>query len=173
YTAGTARTLTLDALTHMLTGACLSRAGLNRKTTLSTLTLAIAAEIPDLDFLAYFQGPVTGFAHHRGFTHTLLGAPVMAALTLAIVWAVARLLTRWGRPRKPPPRWGLLYGYACLGILSHILLDFTNSYGVRPFAPFYPHWYSWDIMSLVEPLMLLALLAGLIVPSLFALIQAA
>jgi inner membrane protein len=38
-------------------------------------------------------------------------------------------------------------------------------------APFYPRWYSWDIVSLIEPLILLPMLAGLIVPSLFRLIQ--
>ena len=161
----------MDPLTHMLTGACISRAGLNRKTSLATLTLVLAAEMPDIDFLAYFGGPVFGFAHHRGITHTFLGLPAMAALALGMAWVVHRLLARWARPRKTPPRWGLLYGYACLGGLSHILLDFTNSYGVRPFAPFYPRWFSWDIVSIVEPLLLLALLAGLIIPSLFGLIQ--
>ncbi|MGH9651089.1 MAG: metal-dependent hydrolase, partial [Terriglobales bacterium] len=163
----------MDPLTHMLTGACMSRAGLNRKTTLATLTLVLSAEVSDLDFLAYFGGPVFGFAHHRGITHTFLGVPVMAALALGMVWVLNRLLVRWKRPpaKGGPPRWGLLYGYACLGALSHILLDFTNNYGVRPFAPFYPRWFSWDIVSIVEPLLLLPLLAGLIVPSLFRLIQ--
>jgi inner membrane protein len=155
----------------MLTGACMSRAGLNRKTTLATLTLVLSAEVSDVDFLTYFGGPVFGFAHHRGITHTFLGAPAMAALALAMVWGIDRLLTRWGRPRKTPPRWGVLYGYACLGALSHILLDFTNNYGVRPLAPFSPRWFSWDIVAIVEPLLLLVLLAGLIVPSLFRLIQ--
>jgi inner membrane protein len=155
----------------MLTGACMSRAGLNRKTSLATLTLVLSAEVADVDFFAYFGGPVFGFAHHRGITHTFLGAPAMAALALGMVWTLNSLLVRWGRPRKTPPRWGVLYAYACLGALSHILLDFTNSYGVRPFAPFYPRWFSWDIVAIVEPLLLLALLAGLIVPSLFGLIQ--
>jgi len=161
----------LDPLTHMLTGACMSRAGLNRKTSLATLTLVVSAEFSDIDFLAYFGGPVFGFAHHRGITHTFLGLPVMAALALGMVWVVNWLLLRWGRPRKTPPRWGVLYAYACLGALSHILLDFTNNYGVRPFAPFSPRWFSWDIVSIVEPLLLLPLLAGLTVPSLFRLIQ--
>lgn len=155
----------------MLTGACISRAGLNRKTSLATLTLVLSAEMPDIDFLAYFGGPVYGFAHHRGITHTLLGLPAMAALALGMAWVAHRLLLRWGRPPKTPPRWGLLCGLACLGVLSHLLLDFTNSYGVRPFAPFYPRWFSWDIVSLIEPLILLPLLAGLILPSLFRLIQ--
>ena len=161
----------MDPLTHMLTGACMSRAGLNRKTSLATLTLVVSAEVSDVDFLAYFGGPVFGFAHHRGITHTFLGVPAMAALALGMVWLVDRLLARRGHPRKTPPRWGLLYAYAGLGALSHILLDFTNSYGVRPFSPFYSRWYSWDIVSLVEPLILLPLLAGLITPSLFRLIQ--
>ncbi len=161
----------MDPLTHMLTGACMSRAGLNRKTSLATLTLVVSAEFSDIDFLAYFGGPVFGFAHHRGITHTFLGVPAMAALALGMVWVVNRLLERWGRPRKTPPRWGVLFAYACLGALSHILLDFTNNYGVRPLAPFYPRWFSWDIVSIVEPLLLLALLSGLIAPSLFRLIQ--
>ena len=161
----------MDPLTHMLTGACMSRAGLNRKTSLATLTLVVSAEVSDVDFLAYFGGPVFGFAHHRGITHTFLGVPAMAALALGMVWLVDRLLARRGHPRKTPPRWGLLYAYAGLGALSHILLDFTNSYGVRPLEPFYPRWFSWDIVSLVEPLILLPLLAGLITPSLFRLIQ--
>ena len=53
-----------------------------------------------------------------------------------------------------PPRWGLLFLYACLAGLSHILLDFTNNYGVRPFWPFSEKWYSWDIVFIVEPVML-------------------
>lgn len=163
----------MDPLTHMLTGACMSRAGLNRKTTLATVTLVLSTEVSDVDFFAYFGGPVFGFAHHRGITHTFLGAPVMAALALGMVWVLHRLLVRWGHPpaKGGPPRWGLLYGYACLGAFTHILLDFTNSYGVRPFEPFYSRWFSWDIVSIVEPLLLLPLLAGLIVPSLFRLIQ--
>src|SRR5438309_5939835 len=47
-------------------------------------------------------------------------------------------------------RWGVLYLYACLAGLSHILLDFTNNYGVRPFWPFSERWYSWDIVFIVE-----------------------
>ena len=70
-----------------------------------------------------------------------------------------------------PPRWGLLFLYACLAGLSHILLDFTNNYGVRPFWPFSERWYSWDIVFIFEPIMFAFLLLGLIVPSFFSLID--
>ena len=163
----------MDPLTHLLTGACLSRAGFNRKTSLATATMTIAAEFPDMDIVAYLGGPVFGFAHHRGFTHTLLGAPFDAALVTGFVYLLHRLYRRW-RPAaagKAAPRWGLLYFLAVIASLSHVLLDYTTHYGVRPFAPFNWRWYSWDIVFIVEPLMLLVLALGLVMPNLFALIS--
>src|SRR5207247_98719 len=35
--------------------------------------MTLAAEAPDLDVLGNFKGAVFGFAHHRGFTPSLLG----------------------------------------------------------------------------------------------------
>ncbi|HJT00825.1 MAG TPA: metal-dependent hydrolase [Terriglobales bacterium] len=160
----------MEPLTHFLTGACMGRAGLNRKTALATVTLVLSAEAPDLDVLGYFGGPVYGFAHHRGITHTLVGVPLMAALTVVVVWGVYSLW-HWRRKAACPPRWGLLFGFGCLGGLSHILLDFTNNYGVRPFSPFYPRWYSWDIVFIVEPVLWVILVAGLTLPALFGMIH--
>jgi inner membrane protein len=155
----------LEPVTHLLTGACLGRAGLNRTTALATLTLTLACEAPDIDFVAYAGGSLTGFAHHRGFTHTFLGVPFVAGLTLAIVYLIYRLRKKRGREPKQPLNWKLLYGYAVLGGLMHILQDFTNNYGVRPFAPFYPKWYSWDIVFILDPFMLAALTLGLVAPA--------
>lgn len=154
----------------MLAGACLSRAGLNRTTALATATVALAAEAPDIDVVMNFLGPVTGFAHHRGFTHTLMGVPLVAAAAAGVIFLVSRM-RRKPNPHGLPARWGLLYLYACLAGLLHILLDFTNNYGVRPLAPFEHHWYSWDIVFILEPLVTLPLLAALVMPSLFRLIQ--
>ena len=161
----------MEPVTHLLTGACLGRAGLNRATAFATATLVISAELPDIDILMLGFGPVTYFEHHRGFTHTLLGAPFNAALTLAIIWGLNRALLAAGRPRKRPIRWPLLFAFACLGALSHILLDFTNSYGVRPWWPFRANWYSWDIVHIVEPVITGVLALGLLLPALFSLVQ--
>jgi len=68
------------------------------------------------------------------------------------------------------PNWKLLYAYALLGTLVHLFQDFTNKYGVRPFAPFNPKWYAWDIVFIVDPIMLLALFLALVLPALMALI---
>ncbi|MGH9496136.1 MAG: metal-dependent hydrolase [Candidatus Sulfotelmatobacter sp.] len=160
----------MEPLTHFLTGACMGRAGLNRKTALATLTLTLAAEAPDLDILSEIRGRAFGFAHHRGFTHSFLGVPLDAIVVIGFVYLVWRI-----RGRKTnnllPPRWGVLFGYACLAGLSHILLDFTNNYGVRPFWPFSEKWYSWDIVFIVEPVMLVLMILGLVVPWLFSLVD--
>jgi inner membrane protein len=144
---------------------------LNRTTGLATLTMVLATESPDIDILWFFGGSVTGFAHHRGFTHTLLGAPVMAAITVGAIYGVYRLLRRRGgwKPRLEP-RWGVLFLCALLGALVHIFQDWTNNYGVRPLAPFHPRWYSLDLVSIVDPIMLAALALGLLVPSLLGLV---
>lgn len=149
----------------------MGRAGLNRKTALATATLTLAAEAADLDVVSRLGGSAFALNHHRGFTHSFLGVPIVAAAVVAFVYGIWRLRGRKTRFPNLPPRWGLLYGYACLAGLSHILLDYTNSYGVRPFWPFSERWYSWDIVFIYEPVILVALILGLIVPLLFSLIN--
>lgn len=161
----------MEPITHFLTGACLGRAGLNRRTALATLTLTLAAEAPDLDVLGRVRGPAFGFAHHRGFTHSFLGTPLTAAVVLSFVYLVWRLRGRKTNDPNLQPRWGLLFLYACMAGLSHILLDFTNNYGVRPFWPFSEKWYSWDIVFIFEPVIFGFLLLGLITPAFSSLID--
>lgn len=149
----------------------MGRAGLNRKTALATLTLTLAAEAPDLDVLASFRGRAFGFAHHRGFTHSFVGILIDALVVVGFVYLIWRLRGRKTNDPNLPPRWGVLFLYACLAGLSHILLDFSNNYGVRPFWPFSEKWYSWDIVFIFEPVMFALLLLGLIAPALFSLID--
>jgi inner membrane protein len=149
----------------------MGRAGLNRKTALATATLTLAAEAADLDVLSRFGGSAFGLNHHRGFTHSFLGVPLVAAVVVAFIYLLWRARGRKTRNPNLPPRWGLLFGYACLAGLSHILLDYTTAYGVRPFWPFYERWISWDIVFIVEPVLLVVLTLGLIVPALFSLIN--
>ena len=50
----------MEPVTHFLTGACIGRAGLNRKTAYATLVAVLAAEAADLDVLWSLDGPVEG-----------------------------------------------------------------------------------------------------------------
>jgi inner membrane protein len=69
-------------------------------------------------------------------------------------------------------RWGVLYGLALIALLSHLLLDYTNNYGLRPFFPFNDRWYAASIVFIVDPVMLTLLLGALILPWLFGLVNA-
>src|SRR5450631_4069930 len=80
----------MDPITHMMTGACLARTGINRKAAYATLAMTIGAELPDLDTLWSFDGPVAGFQHHRGITHTFIAAPFEALAILGAVWMAHR-----------------------------------------------------------------------------------
>jgi inner membrane protein len=160
----------MEPVTHLLTGACLSRAGFNRRAAYATLAMTLAAEAPDLDFVWNLGGPVAAFQHHRGITHTLIGAPVVAGAVTGFVYLWHRARGgRVGQHGAAAPRWLLLWLFSWIAVLSHLLLDFTNNYGIRPFFPFNPRWYSWDIVFIFEPLMFLALLAAVVFPAIFGL----
>ena len=53
--------------------------------------------------------------------------------------------------------------------MSHILLDYTVNYGVRPFFPWNGTWYAWSIVFIVDPWLLLALTLALVVPAILGL----
>jgi inner membrane protein len=168
----------MEPVTHFMTGAVLSRAGFNRKAAYATLAMTLAAEAPDLDVLWSFRGPVAGFEHHRGWTHTLLGIPFEAAIVTGVIWLGHRFVQ--GRRKKnsqerkaadtTPVHWAWLYLFSVVALLSHILLDWTNNYGVRPFFPFNPRWYAGSFVFIFEPVIFLLLLVALVAPALFGLV---
>jgi inner membrane protein len=162
----------VEPVTHILTGACLARTGPNRTTAYAVLTMALAAELPDIDTVWSLRGPVESFQHHRGITHTFAGIPLEAAALVAgiYLWHRWRSGRRAAKPPAVPPRWGLLYLWALVALLSHLLLDYTNNYGLRPFFPFNPHWYAASIVFIFDPLIFLLLAGALVAPYLFALI---
>src|SRR5512142_905480 len=160
----------MDNITHTLTGLALANAGLNRKTRFATAALVIGSNLPDLDILWSMGGGATYLKYHRGITHSILGAAVLAVLLATIICLVGR---RFPPPNKSRPtldaRWIFL---ACLIALGgHVLMDFTNAYGVRLFLPFSYRWYAWDIMFIIDPLLLAILIGGIAVPALFGLIS--
>jgi inner membrane protein len=171
----------MEPVTHFLTGACIGRAGFNRKTAYATLAAVLAAEAADLDILWGFAGPVEGLKHHRGITHTFWAVPVVAGAVVGAVWLLDRVLSSRARrksARAPsfssadekggsggqPIHWGWLYLTACVAALSHLLLDWTNNYGVRPFFPFNPRWYAGSFMFIAEPVMWALLFLALFMP---------
>ena len=159
----------MDNITHTLTGLALANAGLNRKTRYATLALVIGSNLPDLDVVWSLGGGATYLKYHRGITHSIFGAAVLAALLAAVIYYLGK---RASPPKKGPPLDARWLGWICLIALEgHVLMDFSNSYGVRLFMPFSSRWYAWDIMFIFDPLLLAALIAGFALPALFRLIS--
>lgn len=154
--------MAMDNISHTLIGALVgealetsasrsdSRLPEGTRRNLLVTTMVAGSNFPDLDFL---YSEITDLKldyllHHRGHTHTVVGALVIAAILFAACQA-------WLRYRKLVPsshdqRW--LAGAALLGPLLHIAMDFNNSYGVHPFWPFWNGWLYGDSVFIVEPL---------------------
>lgn len=104
---------------------------------------------PDLDF-AYTgitEGKLGYLLHHRGHTHTLVGALGASLLLFGLALAVRRML------RSPILRGDLAWiaGVSAAGPLLHLLLDFSNNYGVHPFWPLDNRWVYGDAVFIIEP----------------------
>lgn len=129
-----------DNLTHGLAAALLAQAGLRQRYgALATVALVVGSELPDLDSLAKFGGPIADFIHHRGLTHSLFGGLGLALLGAAPLWRV------W----RSHPYWRV----ACLvylGVLLHIWMDFVTPYGTQIFLPFDAGRYTSDTLFIVD-----------------------
>jgi inner membrane protein len=130
----------MDNLTHTLTGLMLSRAGLNRYSTRPALVLMTAANVPDLDVFSLFGGPLNYIHYHRWYTHSIALAPVMAILPVILVCALDRSAKAWKSA----------YLLSLIGVGSHLLLDWTNDYGIRLLLPFSNAWLHLDLTNVID-----------------------
>lgn len=139
----------MDPITHTFVGAALAASGLRRKTPLATAALLIGANAPDVDGCAYFAGGYTALALRRGWTHGVLAVLVLPLLVAGVLLVWDRWIRR--RPSPARARAGPLLGLAALGVATHPLLDWLNSYGVRWLMPFDGRWFYGDALFIVDP----------------------
>ena len=154
----------MDNVTHALAGCLLGEATtvvLERRGVAVTARVRnalfavgiISAELPDTDLL--YAGSTLGMGklgymlHHRGYTHTVLFAIVGALL----VWWAALALRK---ELKDASLGRTILGLAFVGTFSHLLLDYTNSYGLHPFWPIKNNWYYGDAVFILEPWLMVA-----------------
>jgi inner membrane protein len=151
----------VDNITHTLIGVLVGEAvasvaptgavSAKDTRTLYVATMAIGSNLPDLDFLypAVSGSKLDYLLHHRGYTHTVIGAFIAALLMLGAC-------DLWLRMRGVRPLWSerlRFAGVALLAVLLHIAMDATNSYGVHPFWPLDNEWFYGDSIFIVEPLL--------------------
>jgi inner membrane protein len=152
----------MDNLCHTLVGAALGEAGLKRRTPLGMGTLLVGANLPDVDAYAYaFSDSPTALAFRRGWTHGILAMAVLPVVLAGAMTAFDRTVRRRRRTEHPPARFGALLLLAFLSVLSHPILDFLNTYGVRFLYPFSKHWFYGDALFIVDPWVWIALALGI------------
>lgn len=138
----------MDPLTHTLVGGVLAQTRLGRQTPLAPATLLLAANLPDVDALCYFVGSDFALAHRRGWTHGLPAVVVLPLLLTALLLA----FDRWVRRRPGPPvRPRALLLAAAVGVATHPVLDWFNTYGMRWLMPFDGRWFYGDALYILDP----------------------
>ena len=140
----------MDPLCHTLVGTTLA-ARFRERSWGAAATVVVAANLPDVDVLAYAWGSDAALGFRRGWTHGAPALVVWPLLLTAAVWA-------WGRWRGAEGlRPGRLLALAVLALLTHPALDWLNTYGMRWLAPFDDRWFYGDTLFIVDPWMWLIL----------------
>ncbi len=147
----------MDPLAHTLVGATLAQTPLKRLSRLAAPTLILAANVPDIDAVTMFVGRDVALGFRRGWTHGVLALAVLPLLLVALILLVDRVVDR-RNGRNPFPRAGPLLFLSYIGTLTHPMLDWLNTYGVRLLMPFDERWFYGDVLFVVDPW--LWLLAG-------------
>ncbi len=150
----------MDPVTHILLGASLGYFGFGRRLRRGTAVGvgALAGAAPDLDvFIKSATDPLIAVEYHRHFTHSLLFAPVGAAVAVGFLLLYRPWRQRWRG------QFGAVWLCGFVAWVSHCLLDAATSYGTQLMWPITDCRYGWDFIAVVDPVFTLALLIGLIV----------
>jgi inner membrane protein len=116
----------VDNVAHTLIGVGMARAGLaERYGRGTTLLLAVASNVPDVDIFWTMWDGWSRFLDRRTHSHAAVAWPALAALLAAAF-----------RPFCPRIPWRALFGMSLLGIVGHVFFDYVNSFGVVVFWPF-------------------------------------
>lgn len=141
----------MDNLTHSLVGLTAAKAGLEKLSPGASALCVLAANSPDIDIVVLiFEGRWAYLHHHRGITHSLVGAAVLA-LALPLAFYLNDLIIAQIRKREPQVRLTGLLIASILTTATHPLLDWSNNYGIRFLLPWNAQWSYGDFTFVVDP----------------------
>lgn len=139
----------MDIATHAAFGLAVS-APMIAEHPVAAVMFTLGSVFPDLDGLGRVTGKKGFFRLHRTYTHSFFGVVVFSLLA-GLILAFLKIATL------------LAVAAFAAGILLHMLLDWTNSYGLAIWTPFSPtrtckHWiYFVDVpFSFVSALAVIA-----------------
>lgn len=144
----------MDIVTQGVLGAALAQSVARRPEARLATGIGFAAGLlADADVLiSSSTDPLLTLEYHRHFTHALLFVPIGALLAALLLWPFLRA-------RLPFVR---LYLFALLGYSLSGFLDACTSYGTYWLWPFVDERIAFHIISIVDPLFTLMLMAAVV-----------
>lgn len=159
----------MEAVTHALTSLALARAVGNRLPRFGTAMVVVSGVAADLDYLSYFGGPGAFLKYHRAALHSILGSIVLISAIAAIFWRLDRAF-----PAKNSAvglRFIVAMAFCFFGAAWHLVFDLCGGEAVQLFWPFRITSSAWNFAADFDPWILVLILAGLLLPQLFRLVN--
>lgn len=137
----------MDPITHGIAGSLLGKSFFSKRNgKVAIFAATLGAVFPDIDTVAdvVTHDPLAIVKYHRGITHSFFGLPFFAT---GLAWLTRRIATKLG---FETPSWLMLTVIYGVGILSHILMDGTTSFGTRMLTPFSQRRVAWDLIFIID-----------------------
>jgi inner membrane protein len=162
----------VEILTHALVALILARAGQKLLPRYGAAMLVVSGVAADLDYLSYFAGPSAYLRFHRGILHSVFGSVVLVCALAFIFWAFGRRVAANNSASNLPRLSVVVAVVVCgAGVMVHLLFDLASGIGVQLLWPFREKWSAWDLVSTLDPWILLVLILGLALPEVLRLVS--
>ena len=144
----------MDLLTQGVLGAALAQAGSKQSETRLACGIGFAAGLlADVDALIRSTNDsLLTIEYHRHFTHSIFFVPLGALIAALILWPLLRKRISFKR----------LYVFSLLGYSLSGFIDACTSYGTHLFWPLSDERVSYHLISIVDPIFTLALIAAVV-----------
>lgn len=144
----------MDILTQGLLGATLAQTNAKQNEIRIAAFVGFAAGLlADADVLIQSSSdPMLTIEYHRHFTHSIFFIPFGALLATLLLWPFIRKHLSFQR----------LYVFSLLGYSLSGVLDSFTSYGTHLFWPIMQERIAFNIISIIDPVFTLALLAAVV-----------
>lgn len=149
----------MDPLTQGVLGSSLSQSFSHKNSVIIAGVLGfLSGMAPDLDVLIRSDSdPLLFLEYHRQFTHSLIFIPIGGLICASVFYLLIAKFSSLSFKQ--------VYIFCTLGYATHGLLDTCTSYGTQLLWPISDHRFSWDTISIIDPiftipLLILIILAG-------------
>jgi inner membrane protein len=158
----------MDSITQAVFGGAIGQAVCQNKLGRRAIVFgALGGTIPDLDVLWQFGDEFSRWEVHRGFSHSVFFAPLLAPF---LGWGMNTWYKRQGQKtgddhlqslgsQQSLSAWILLFA---VSIFTHPFLDLLTPYGTQMLQPLSDHRFAIHAMSIIDPVYTGALLLAVI-----------